>query len=452
MQVPNNPEVEEAVLGAVLIDPSIFPHLVGILKPEDFFVERNRWVWHAMSMLDKEGKEIDVLTVVEQLRKQKQLEQIGGEARVVHLVNATPTSVHAFTYAKMLLATSQRRRALRAAEEIARGVHDDSRDVLDVVGAGISALVGALRGIARAHKSDVSPLLEDFEERLENPKEIWGVRTGFADYDYAFGGLHGGEVLLVAGAPGAGKSVLCGQMAAQIAGIPYYEPQELNEEPVPVAIYTMEMSEQLYQKRIVSGIARVDTRVLDTGFVPEERLSAIYHAHDLYDAAPIYVSDDADMTTLQLRADVGRMVNNHGVRVVIIDYLMLLRDEAPTDRAVEEQISRNIKNMAREYDVAVVAVQSMTKEGMKQVMADLTSMRGSGQMLHDADNVTYLGADEGSDYKIIWYPKKARNAAVNKMMSFYFMKPEKVMLPWDLTTAQDMSKGEPKRRQGEIPF
>lgn len=405
-------DAEEAVIGAVLVNPAKLYEVE--LEADDFFIHRHRFIWEAINHLDRKGAAIDIMTVVDELDRSKKLEETGGPAYLVQVANATYTTLHAKEYADIVRSYAKRRRWKSLGEEIVRAAFDMSTDLDDAGGQFVKQMVsaGQVAGGAQ-HISVYNQQLRDrVAERKADPKEIWGIPTGFHDYDRVTGGVQKSEVLLISAEPGVGKSTLAVQMGYQMAGCVGPDGAPIPNVPQvqrPGAIYSLEMRGLDVQSRTASTRSGVTTRKLNTGMMTDEEFDGFLAAMDYLDTLPVWLSDATHWTTLGLRSDVARLKAQHGIEWIIVDYLYLMQDGmsrglSETDRTTI--ISAGLKAVAKAEDVAVIAIHSKNKAG---------DLRGSKQVEFDGDVIMFMEPDQNSDI-VNCVIKKGRNIDNHKKM------------------------------------
>lgn len=416
-----NEEAERAFLGAMLTSPYQIAEIE--LTPDDFFIHRNRWVWEAMQELVQTGMPVDNVTVAEELESKRRLKQIGGPAYLVNLLTGMPTSIHAKGYADIIRDKSRRRQLRDLAHDLVRAADKQDSD-LDVE---IPRFFDRLIDTARSKEGAVhinrflSELYDEIDERAKEPKDIWGIPTGFADFDRITGGLHQGESLLISGKPGVGKSIFAVQMGFQMAS------------NMPGVIYSLEMVGKAVTRRVVSAGARIETRKIKTGHLEGDDWTDIVAEVARLERLPLYMSDSSAWTTASLRADLARLKAQAGIGWFVVDYLYLLNDARGLDDTERTaHISKGIKQICKDLSMAGIAVHSITKAGMTGVpsMADL---RGSGQVSFDADLITFLTgyvetesvvvpSPNQDNVRILWIGKGRELEVPQKYMHFQMRK------------------------------
>ena len=366
-------EAEQAVLGAVLINPEVFKSID--LRDTDFYKTEHQEIWRVYQDIVLAGGMIDVLTVGEKIKT----------SAIIELVNYVPSSLHAKHYAEIIREKARRRELVKMAGEIATMAYDSNSDLEQEIPGYMTRLVAGAKiasGAEHVSKS-LSELYDEIKARQENPQDIWGIPTGFYDYDILTGGHHLGEMTLLSGKPGLGKSIIAMQMAVGMAG------------SKPGVIYEMEMGSIQTIRRSVSTQSRVETRKMRNGNLGNGDWELIVKAISELEKLPVYLSDFTGWTTASMRADLARLKATNNIEWFVVDYLYLLQDAyGRDDHERLAYISKSLKNICKDLDLFGLVIHSMTKAEMESHSPGLAGMRGSGQIAYDADVVVYLLEDE----------------------------------------------------------
>jgi replicative DNA helicase len=390
--LPHSFEAEEAVLGSLLIDEDAVFEVAGFLKPDAFYRSHNRWIYDAILSLNERHDPVDYLTVTEELRRRGQLEEIGGEAYVLSLVNAVPTSINAESYAKLVEAAALRRRLISAAGTIARLAYDEAENV-DVV---LDRAEQTLFSISEQRATrDLMPIREvagRYLERIEQLRtrgdDYIGVPTGFVDLDRMLGGLNRSDLVIVAARPGMGKTSL--QNAIALTAARRFEKR--------IAIFNLEMSAEQLVQRMVSAETHIDSQRLRRGDLHDNEWELFYQAIGRLSEAPIFIDDTPSISPLQLRTKCRRLYAEYGLDLIMIDYLQLMQADRANNNRVQEisEISRGLKALARELDIPVVAASQLSRavEQRQNKRPVLSDLRESGSIEQDADVVVFIYRDE----------------------------------------------------------
>lgn len=390
---PHSPASEEALLGSILIDEEVMGEIS--VQAEDFYIQRNRWVYEAAETLRSSGRSIDLTTVCAELDRRGRLGQAGGMARVMELVTRTVSSLHAESYAAVIKEKARRRKVLSVATSLANSAIDTDGDVESAISRAMDALSRSIitdKG-AVAIGAFVAQVYDEVEDAIKHPADVFGITTGFIDWDKITGGLQRGEVLKLSGEPGVGKSllavqVLCNAAAAGFAG----------------ALYELEMSGSQAVRRRLSAMAEVPTRVLRSGKISSAELSAFTRAVDAMATLPIYISDSSNMTTAELRADLTRLKDAYGIEVAVIDYEGLLGDEPDLDDTTRSKIiSSRVHAIFKDLNIAGVVIDDMNKGGISGSVSGKAGLSGSARKLHDADQIVIVRkGDNDNTVRLTW--------------------------------------------------
>lgn len=388
---PHSVEAEEAVLGSILLDKGALYDVVTFLQPGDFFLVKNEWVYAAILALHKRGEHIDYLTVIEELRNAGRLDELGGAAYITYLINNTPTSLYADTYGRIVERAAVRRRLQRAASEIALLAQSENQPV-DVALDMASALLANVSQVRQLRDLQTArDLLPSVFDRVEAARETGstGILTGFADIDRRLGGgLQKSDLVLLAARPGMGKTswMLCAAMNGMRA------------QAARPLIFSMEMTAEQLIRRWIAADSGVSTDKMRSGRMTDAEFSAFTTAWAALDGLPFVIDDTSGLTPEQFEAKVARAVAEHGVNVVMVDYLGLMNVPGRSENRTQEisLISRTLKNVARRFDVPVLAASQLNRavESRQDKRPMLADLRDSGSLEQDADAVLFIYRDD----------------------------------------------------------
>ncbi len=369
---------EDTLLGIALMQPDTIGAVD--MKPEWFYQVNAREVWTAMeTVATREG--LDYLTLRAELDKRGKLLEVGGDGYLTALISQMPVFENPERCAGIIRGMAQRRAMAQAANDMARAAYNLKADLSEASGQiidRISRISAPARGAVHWSRY-LADLETDVQTRMDNPKDIFGIPTGFNVFDRITGGLQQGELLLLSGKPGMGKSILAMQAARQMAMT------------APGAIYSIEMTGLQVVRRESSAKSGVLSRALKTGRMNGTEQGAFIQAVNELSRLPVYMSDDTGWTTTSVRADLARLKAVHGIQWFVFDYLMLAGDAPNLDEIQRTQIiSRNFKLLCRHLDLAGMVIHSMNKLGIADTKPDQASLRGSGQVIYDADLIAFL--------------------------------------------------------------
>jgi replicative DNA helicase len=396
---PHSLEAEKALLGSVMIRGEAMHDVIDIVNEQSFYSNIHRMVWASLFELHTKGNPIDVLSVSSRLKEKEQLDQIGGMTFLTELINCVPTSTNVDHYAEMVGKKHIMRELLRAAENISNLGYDEEADINDILDKADKALY-AVTNKTGSHKFiALKDTLHDAWERLEhlhNTKDqLRGVHTGFADLDDKLSGFQKSDLIILAARPSMGKTSLALDIARK-AAVNY---------KIPVAIFSLEMSSQQLVDRMLAAESQVDSWKIRTGhnLSVTEDFKAIGDAISRLSDAPIYIDDQPGNNILKMRAVARRLKNEKGLGLIVVDYLQLMlptNANRNNDNLVQQvtEISRSLKNLARELEVPVLALSQLSRaveqRGGKPRLSDL---RDSGSIEQDADVVMFIHREADQD-------------------------------------------------------
>jgi replicative DNA helicase len=386
--VPQSREAEEAVLGSIMINPDAYYDVAEFLKADDFYIHRHQWIWSTFARLQESRTPIDILTVTEELDQQGQLAEVGGPAYLTTLISNVPSSLHAVAYGRLIEQTAVRRNMLEAANSIAKLAYDEEISLDTVMDDAEKAVFGVSERRATRDLEPINKVLSDYYDHIgelaARPGEIHGVPTGFIDLDRLLTGLQPSDLLIVAGRPGMGKTGFALSIAKNAAQI----------HKKHVAIFSLEMGNDQLVQRLISQETGIDSQRLRTGKLEEDEWPLFTHAVEVLSDTRIFLDDTPAITPLQLRTKCRRLHLEHRIDLIIIDYLQLMSGDTRNDNRVQEvsYISRNLKVLARELNVPVIAAAQLSRAveqraDKKPVLSDL---RESGSLEQDADIVMFI--------------------------------------------------------------
>ncbi len=393
--VPHSREAEEAVLGSVLINPEAYYDVAQFLQAGDFYIHRHRFIWEAFNRLHERRVPLDFLTVSEELDQMGHLAEIGGPAYLTSLINNVPTSLHAEAYGRLVEETSIRRRMLEAANDIAKLAYQEELGIDSVMDEAEKAVFGVSERRMTRDLESIRQVLSDYYDRIDQlyrrGDDIYGVPTGFIDLDRMLNGLQPSDLLIVAGRPGMGKTAFMLSIAKNAAQI----------HKKHVAIFSLEMSNEQLVQRLIAQETGIDSQRLRTGKLNEEEWPKFTHAIEVLSDTHIFLDDTPALTPLQLRTKCRRIHLEFQLDLIVIDYLQLMSGGIRSDNRVQEvsHISRNLKILARELNVPVLAAAQLSRavEQRADKEPQLSDLRESGSLEQDADIVMFIHRPEMYD-------------------------------------------------------
>ncbi len=385
---PSNTEAEQAVLGALLIDPDAIIKVAPIIRAEDFYLEKHAWIYDAIFALHERREPIDFLTVVAELERRGKLNDVGGAAYITALINAVPSAIHVETYAHLVERLSTQRRLISAAGDIAGIAYDSPEDIDTTIDRAEEIIFAVAQ---RRMTRDMIPIrvaVDQFIDHLDyvqkHQGEILGVATGFSDLDRLLGGFQPSDLIIVAGRPGCGKTSFA-------LSIMQYAAMEKHKR---VALFSLEMSAEQLVQRLVASMGELDSQNLRLGKIGDADYPRLVKATGELSETAIFIDDSAAITPIEIRAKARRLQSEHGLDLIIIDYLQLMTIRGRVENRVQEvsQMSRQLKELARELRVPVVALSQLSRavESRQDHRPQLADLRESGSIEQDADVVIFI--------------------------------------------------------------
>ena len=389
---PHNLEAEQSLLGSLLIDKEAMVKIADSLRPEDFYRDSHRIVFDAMLELYERHEPLDILSLGNRLDEKQNLQRIGGRAYLVELSNAVPTSAHVVHYANIVQKKATLRRLLEAAANITRLGFDEKEDVESTLDEAERTLFNVSQNFLKNTFVPLRSILAEAFERIDELNKergkLRGVPTGYTDLDSLLAGMQKSDLIILAARPSVGKTSFALDIARNVAV----------KAKIPTAVFSLEMSKEQLVDRMISAEAGVDLWRLRNGRLSErdDDFPRIGHALGMLSEAPVYIDDSASLNIMELRTKCRRLQSEHGLGLIIIDYLQLMegRSKSSDENRVQEvsEISRGLKQIARELNVPVLALAQLSRavEMTKPAIPKLSHLRDSGSIEQDADVVMFI--------------------------------------------------------------
>ena len=389
---PQNLEAEEAVLGSILLEQDSIISVMEFLVPDDFYRVAHQLIFAAMIELNQNSEAIDPITVSEKLRQKNQIDNVGGEAGIIELLDKVPTAANVEFYTQIVLEKSTRRKLIKTSTNIVKNAYQEDETIANVLDSAERDILSVSEGRNKAGFIPIRDVLHDayesLEERSKNNGEVTGIATGYIGLDRMTSGLHADELIILAARPSVGKTAFVLNIAKNVA-------VNLNE---TVAIFSLEMGAESLVERIICSHASINAGHLKTGKLTDEEYTQYFVATGVLAEAPIYIDDTPGIRVSEIRAKCRRLKqerNNLGL--VVIDYLQLIEGNGKESRQQEvSEISRNLKKLAKELKVPVIALSQLSRgveqrQDKRPIMSDI---RESGSIEQDADIVAFLYRDD----------------------------------------------------------
>ena len=399
---PQAKELEEAVLGAIMLEKSAFDTVVEILKPECFYIEANQRIFKAMQGLAIKSLPIDLLTVVEELKFREELDLVGGPYYVTRLTNAVVSSANIDAHSRIVLQKFIQRELIRISGEIIGDAYEDSTDVFDMLDEAESKLFEITNNHLRKNFDTIDTVLVKTIQRIEDMRnrqeDITGVPTGFPSLDRITYGWQSTDLIVLAARPSVGKTAFALNLARSAALHP--------TKPTGVGFFSLEMSSGQLVQRILSAESEIWLEKIARGKLEEHEMKQLYkRGIERLSKAPIFIDDTAALNIFELRAKCRRLKNKHNIGLIIIDYLQLMSGAGENRNGNREQeisrISRDLKGLAKELQVPIIALSQLSREVEKRKegnkIPQLSDLRESGAIEQDADLVMFMYRPEYYD-------------------------------------------------------
>lgn len=393
--MPNNQEAEEAVIGSMLLDAEAVVHASEKLTEHDFYNPRYKILFSAIVALYQEGKPADLVTLVDKLREMKVSEDIGSVEFLSNILSSVPTSANIRYYTEIVQQKSLLRDLIRTTEDITNRSYQDSSNIEELMEHTEREIFELIQG--RASSEEFTPIKEVALEALESIQDasassgnITGLSTGFRDLDYRTAGLQKSDLILIAARPAMGKTAFALNIAEHVAMINH----------VPTAIFSLEMPKIQLAKRLVAMNAKVDSGHIRTGSLEDDEWAKVTESSIILGESSLYIDDTMGISISELRSKCRKLKMEHGLGLIIIDYLQLM-SAGSSNRNISRQqeisdISRSLKALAREIDCPVIALSQLNRalEAREDKRPMLSDLRESGAIEQDADIVMFLYRDE----------------------------------------------------------
>lgn len=392
---PNDTLAEQAVLGSMLSDKDAVQTALETLKPEDFYREDNKEIFAAMEDIYSVGKEVDIITVGEQLKLRGTLERVGGTQNLATLIDNVPTTSNVARYVEIVKQKSLSRSIIKVNNDILKIAYDQTEDVdsiLEQAEKNIFDIAQNRNTKDYAVMKDILITTLDNIEKMQNKKtRLSGMKSGFYDLDEKISGLNNSDLIIVAARPAMGKSAFVLNIATYVA----------MHNKVPVMIFNLEMSKEQLANRILSGEAEVDNKKIANGDLSPDEYVKVAEGMNRLAGTQLYIDDSSVLSPSEIRAKCRKAKLEKNIGLVIVDYLQLMEAKSPSGSRQQEisEISRGLKILAKELDVPVIALSQLSRatEARADHKPMLSDLRESGSIEQDADIVLFIHRDDYYD-------------------------------------------------------
>lgn len=391
-QIPHDSEAEKAVLGAVFLDPEAIIDASDVLQPDDFYENANRIVFQAMLNISDREEVIDPVTLQDELKKNNQVDDIGGIAYVTELSMATPTAAHVTYYAKIVKRKAILRNLISTSQRIIQNAIEGSDDVTDILDDAESQIMGVSQDNASGGFKSIHDVLNTAMEEINSIPDdgnmVTGLPSGFSELDKMTTGFHDDELIILAARPGVGKTAFALNVA-QFVGL---------KTDKTVAMFSLEMGAEQLVQRMLASEGLIDSQHLRTGQLTDEEWRKLVVAAGSLDNTSIYIDDTPGIKMSEIRAKARRLAKEKGnLGLIVIDYLQLIEGPRSESRQQEvSAISRQLKKLAKELHIPVIALSQLSRsvEQRQDKRPVLSDIRESGSIEQDADIVAFLYRDD----------------------------------------------------------
>jgi replicative DNA helicase len=395
---PHDLEAEESVLGSMLLSRTACSEILELItEGEEFYAPKHGKIFDAIRDLVGRGDPVDFVTIVDELRRRSQIDEVGGPAYVSTLISSTPTAANGAHYARIVSDHATLRDLIDAGTDIAREAYDVPGEIEDALGRAEQRIFQISNRRLSGDLDSIQVLLEEAVQRIESlaatGNEITGLATGFHDLDRLLAGLQPGNLILIAARPAMGKSTLAMNMAQHVAAV----------ERKGAVIFSLEMSKHEIVQRMICAEARTDMKSVRRGQMSDADWRRIIDAMGKLHEAPLYIDDSPTITMSEIRAKCRRLHTKGDLSLVVVDYLQLMHSPRRVENRVQEvaEISRGLKILAKELDIPVIAVSQLSRQleqgSAKPRKPRLADLRESGALEQDADVVMFINREDYYD-------------------------------------------------------
>lgn len=394
--MPQAPDMEKAVLGALMIDKDAYLEVCDLLRPESFYEPRNQMVYEAIQQLSKEENPVDVLTVVDKLEKTGKLNEVGGPGYIADLSSMVVTSANIEYHANVVAEKYLSRQMAHYVSVVGKKTFDETYDIKDVIQEADSLLLEISQKNVKKDYSVLAPIVNQAVKMVEaaysNKGGLTGISTGFYKLDDMTCGWQKSDLVIIAGRPAMGKTVFALSLAKNIAV----------DQKIPMAIFSLEMTSVQLANRLMANNCQIDGQKLMNGQLKRDDWDRLdKHLNSLLEA-PLYIDDTESLPIMELRTKVRRLVKEHHIELVMVDYLQLMTASGMRYNSRQEEISlisRALKGLAKEFNIPVIALSQLNRsvdarEGPEGKRPRLSDLRESGAIEQDADMVIFLHRPE----------------------------------------------------------
>ena len=390
--LPHNLEAERSVLGAILVHNDAFNLAAQVIEPADFYRDAHRRIFDKMISLNERNHAIDFVTLKEELSRAGELDEVGGPAYIASLADGVPRATNVEYYSRIVKEKATLRNLIYAANKILTNAYEADQESDLILDEAESAIFSVADDRLKAGFVPMRDLVKEsfpkIEQLFEQKRLITGVPTGFVDLDEMTRGLQGGDLIIVAARPSMGKTSLTLNMAQYVAAQP----------ELVVGFFSLEMSKESLFIRLLTSEAQIDSHRLLSGAIGQKDYGRISHALETLSAMKLYIDDTANIGVLEMRAKCRRLQAEHGLNMIVVDYIQLMSGRGRFENRTLElaSISRSLKGLAKELNVPIVVLSQLSRgpESRSDHRPQLSDLRESGALEQDADLVVLIYRDD----------------------------------------------------------
>ena len=389
---PQNIEAEIAALGSMLMGEDAISKAIELLDETCFYKDAHRKIFNSIINLYNKNNAVDIVTLIEELKKNGSLEDIGGPSYITAVVNSVPTSANILHYAKIVKQKAILRHLITTATQIVQESYEPDSDVDELLDRAEKLIFEIASKKIESNVVHIKELIKDSIEKIDalsqRKEHITGLATGFYEFDIATAGLQQSDLIVIAGRPSMGKSAFATCIAEHVGII----------QKIPLVFFSLEMSKEQLTQRMLCSHARVNAHKVRTGFLSQSDWPRLTNAAGKLSEAPIFIDDTPALSLLELRAKARRFKSQYGIQLIIVDYMQLMRGPQKAENRQQEisEISRSLKALARELSVPLIAISQLSRavEQRQDHKPQLSDLRESGAIEQDADVVALLLREE----------------------------------------------------------
>lgn len=391
---PQNIDAEQSILGALMLSKDAMASVMGHIHAEDFYIQRHAVMFEAMMTLYQKNDAIDIVTLVDELRRTNTLDRAGGKEYIADVLNAVPTAANVTYYVNIVREKSTLRKMISVGTDVVGKAFDDNEETEDLLNHAVKGFMDISKSTMENDFVKIGTVVEDVWDKLNesygSDDQILGVPTGFKDLDTLCSGFQPSDLIILAARPAMGKTTLAMNFALNAA----------TQSQTGVAVFSLEMPKEQLALRMLSSESKVDMARLRTANIAEQEFRGLSKALGRLSEAPIFIDDTPSISPMQIRAKCRRLMMDHDIRIILIDYLQLMRINRKRIESRFQEVSeivRDIKALAKELNITVIALSQLSRDVEKRgvdAKPKLSDLRESGEIEQTADAVMFIHRED----------------------------------------------------------